>query len=72
MPIYVVNVQQVFTQPVLVQAYNEQDAIQKVDAGDGEKLDQHENYVYTLDVDTWTAQVYEDEQEQPPDASQEP
>ena len=72
MPFYIVNVQQVYQQPVLVRADNEQDAIQKVDAGAGEELDHHHTYSYTLDPGTWTAQVYEDEQGQPPDGSQKP
>ena len=72
MPIFIVLVQQVHVQSVLVNAVNEQDAIQKVDAGSGEELDHHMHYSYTLDSDSWTAQVYEDQQEQPPDGSQKP
>ena len=71
MPIYIVQVQHVYTQPVFLRADNEQDAIAKVDAGQGEELDHHHTYSYTLDPDTWTAQVYEDEQGQP-DASEKP
>ena len=72
MPIYVVHVQQVYEQPVLVQADSEQDAIQRVDGGAGEELDHHLQYSYTLDPGTWAAQLYEDEQGQPPDARQKP
>lgn len=62
MLIYVVNVQQVYSQPVLVRADNEQDAIQKVDTGEGEELDQHAQYAYTLDPGTWTVQLYEEDE----------
>ena len=69
MPIFVVQVQEVYNQPVLIRAENEKDAIQKVDDGEGKRLDHHLQYSYTLDSDTWTAQLYDDEQGQP-DASQ--
>ena len=64
MPIYVVNVQQVYQQPMLVRAENEQEAIHKVDGGDGERLDHDLQYSYTLEPDSWTAQVYEEKDEQ--------
>ena len=44
----------------------------KVDGGQGEELDHHLQYSYTLAPGTWTEQMYEDEQEQPSDGSQKP
>ena len=71
MPIFIVEVKEVYSQPVLVRAENEEDAIAKVVSGDGEHLHDHLQYSYTLQSDSWTAQLYDDEQGQP-DASQKP
>ncbi len=61
MPTYIVQVQEVYNQPVMVKDVNEKDAIGKAENGEGEYLDDDRQYSYTLESDTWTAQLYEDE-----------
>ena len=52
MPKFIVRVLEVHYQPILIEADNEEEAIEKVAEGDGEE--EELQYGYTLETDSWT------------------
>jgi len=61
MPKYIVNVREVHTQMVEIEAKDENDAKQNVREGKGTYLDDTLEYSHTLDPDGWTVELSKDE-----------
>jgi len=59
--IYKVIVKEVHNQPVWIEAKSEKEAIEKVEAWEGNDLGEPTCYDYTLDSDTWQV-IQEDSQ----------
>lgn len=60
MQIWRVEVHEVWIQPVEVEAKTAEDAIRRVNDGDGTILDRRFEFSHTLDTDTWTVEVVND------------
>jgi hypothetical protein len=61
MPRYIVVTKEVFEQPYEVEANSEEEALEKVIDGEGDILDDCFEYSHTLDRDTWTVELVEED-----------